>query len=150
MDLLLTVLKIGLLLGAVVMVGFSIISFLGTRKFMARAVSAEGTILQITRATSLIDSSSGIATVRYYFHIAFIPAGGNAEIRFRSARVKRNDYRPGDTVDVVYDPAGVGEPRLSSFLGIWGRSIDIAMYSLNFVGAWFILSVAGFLTFFAR
>lgn len=147
MDVLLAILKIGLLLGAAAMVGFSVISLLGTRKFMGRAVSAEGTILEIIRATPISGKTGGTATVRYYFHVAFMSRSGQ-EIRFRSARVKREDYRPGDTVDVLYDPAGVGEPRLSSFQGIWGRTIDIAFYSLNFVAAWFMLSIlGGFLPF---
>ncbi len=123
------VIGLGLLIGAGYMAN-------NTRAFLARAVHAQGTVVDLASRRSSDHSLS------YYPEVAFQDANGRT-IRFQSASGSNPpSYSRGDKVAVLYLPSTPENARIDGFMGVWFGTVIVGGLGLVFflIGGGIILA----------
>lgn len=128
--------KWGFLVGGCLMLAGAGAFALRARAFVARAATAEGTVVD------LVGGASGNSTA-WYPVIAFETADRRS-VRFRSAAgTNPPAYAPGEPVRVLYDPANPKDARIDSKFMIWGAPSGLGAFGVIFASIGGGLSIAG-------
>ncbi len=103
--------------GLAMLVGAALLAN-ATRGFLARAVSAQGTVVDLEASSS--KDSDGRATTYYRPIVQFVAANGERlEVRSRTGSNPPSHAR-GETVEVLYAPDEPRSARIRGFFELWG------------------------------
>lgn len=105
--------------GAALLIG-AVVSAALTARFVARAASAQGTVV----ALDTRQSGGSRSEVTIFPIVAYRPAG-TAERRFRGEGSGSRQYRVGDRVDVLYLPDPPRDPRITGVAAVWARAAGL-------------------------
>jgi hypothetical protein len=111
---------LGLLLGSVFL-------YANTARFMDRAATAEGKVIDLVRQQSSSSSSGTYSPVVEFT----IPTGPRVEFT-SSVGSRPPAYRVGESVMVLYDPADPHKARIKSFFSLWFGFIIVFALGLIF------------------
>jgi Protein of unknown function (DUF3592) len=103
--------------GAVFLI-LGIRSFVRTRRFVSRALSATGTVTDVKIRTSTSHSSEG-SRIRRYPVVRFRTQDGRTVETESETGTSSFSRRPGERVEVLYDPLRPEEARIKSFMMLW-------------------------------
>jgi hypothetical protein len=107
--------------GALLLDAWAVWRVVATRRFLARAVHASGTVLGAFREEAQHWKGQGEASetvVHFYPEVAFdLPDG--SRITFRSRASSEQPPSVGETVTVVYDPGAPAATATLAGAGVW-------------------------------
>ena len=105
--------------GAVFLV-LGIRNFVRTRRFVGRASSATGTVTVVKTRTSTSHSSEGTRVRRYRYPVVrFRTQDGRTVETESETGTSSFSRRPGEQVEVLYDPLRPEEARIKTFMMLW-------------------------------
>jgi hypothetical protein len=111
------IVKFIMLIVGVAMLAGAVYLYSNTRSFLAGAVHAQGTVVDLRRTESL-DSHSN-RSVSYYPVVQYAEAGGR-KIEFTSDSGSNPPaYSRGDQVEVLYHPDAPEKARINGFMSLW-------------------------------
>lgn len=111
------IMKFVFLLVGVAMLAGAIYLYRDTRSFLAGAVHAQGTVVDLERSDST--DSNGHRSVSYYPVVRFADASGR-RIEFTSDSGSNPPaYSRGDAVEVLYHADAPDKARLNGFMSLW-------------------------------
>jgi len=112
--------------GGVVAVMFSVRLYAETRRFLSRAESAEGRVVEMEKTR---ESNRERGTRYTYTPVILFTTKAGGEVRFKGPpRTVLVKLEEGDTVRLFYDPDAPEDARVDSFAGLWfGAAILLAV-----------------------
>ena len=124
------VVGLGLLIGAVFI-------YSTTRKFVATAKTAEGTVFDIVLVREISPGTPGAKgggmRDMFYPRVRFVTEDGITKEFQSRVGASPPAYRLGEKVKVLYDPANPYDAQVASFLSLWGLPLLLFV-----MGAFFI------------
>ncbi len=107
------------LAGAVFLV-VGVRNFVRTRRFVNQASSATGTVTDVKTRTSRSRTSSGARVSTYRYPVVRFQTQDGRSVEFESETGTNTfSQRPGEQVEVLYDPLRPEQARIKSFMMLW-------------------------------
>ena len=116
------------LVGVGLLVG-SGLAYYSTQGFLERAVAASGSVVKLART---IDSDGDDT---YAPVVSFHLKSGPLQTFTSSISSRPASYQPGETVEVLYDPAKPSDARIRSFSQLYILPLVLLLIGLPFTGA---------------
>jgi hypothetical protein len=127
-----------MLLGVVLLV-VSVVQLVETRRFLAKAVGADGQVMEITRHVEWRSTGSGKNShserVPYYYPVVRFVTPLEEAVQFEGGdgSTKSDHYRVGESLKVLYDPANPHDARLDTTGSRWGGVIIPGGVGVGFI-----------------
>jgi hypothetical protein len=105
--------------GAVFLV-LGVRSFLRTRRFVSQATSATGTVTDVQTRTSTSHTGDGPRLRTYRYPVVRFQTQDGRTVEFESETGTSGfSQKPGEQVEVLYDPLKPEEARIKTFMMLW-------------------------------
>ncbi len=105
--------------GAVLLV-VGVRNFVRTRRFVSQASSTTGTVTDVNTRTSRSHTSSGPRVSTYRYPVVRFQTQDGRSVEFESETGTNTfSQRPGEQVEVLYDPLRPEQARIKSFMMLW-------------------------------
>jgi hypothetical protein len=111
------IVKFIMLIVGVAMLAGAVYLYSNTRSFLAGAVHAQGTVVDLQRTESL-DSHSN-RSISYYPVVQYAEAGGRKVEFISDSGSNPPAYSRGDQVEVLYHADAPEKARINSFMSLW-------------------------------
>jgi hypothetical protein len=125
------VISVIFVLAGLALLGFGVPEYARTRDFIEKASPAQGTITEVIPRTTR--SRKGTASTSYYYRVTYATGYGAAIEFVNGEETASPEFRPGETVPVLFDPGEPSKAAIDSFALLW---FDCAL--LNVLGGFFL------------
>lgn len=131
MDQIGTLLDLLLLLAGPVLLGYAVVSYLRTVRFIRSSTEVAGEVIRLEHSRD----RTGNSTYESYAPVfSFTAADGKKRTVTSDVWSSPADFSVGESVRVRYDPANPQDARIHSFLQTWGGAVISAAVGAMFFG----------------
>jgi Protein of unknown function (DUF3592) len=133
------ILLIGFMLLGVVFLIVSVKQLVDIRRFLAKAVGADAQVVGVARHVESVQRGSGdhahYEDVPYYYPVVRFVTPLEEVVQFEGGdgSTKPEEYRVGESLKILYDPANPHDARLDTVNSRWGGVIIFGGLGVGFV-----------------